>query len=224
MSSAGSLRQNAKHNVSCTSHRIRTNSEHAVSASVAHLFSCRRLPFGRNMAASSNEHRSMWSIRYFLIVAISLVSCTDGKMGTNVPSGTLIPASAFKFADVVSAPKNKPGGWRAVCIHARAGQTLKTPNMWDVDSSVVCRIEVGVPIHNDNQGFIPREDAQEVAAMVANESAYAVLLTRKGISSSICREIITTMNIALKEIIEGSRVNQCGTTRYRKTVPVVRWP
>ncbi len=111
-----------------------------------------------------------------------------------------------------------------MCIHARAGQTLKTPNMWDVDSEIVCMIEVGLPISNEDRGYISLRQAQEFSALVANEAAYSVLLNHRGITASICRDIILRMDRDLRAAVAGARVNQCGTTKYRLPVPVVRWP
>lgn len=148
--------------------------------------------------------------------------CGEGGWYASARTGSRITPKYFKFAEIV--PEGDAGGWRAVCIVAKVGQRLKTPQGANFDAEDQCEIEVGVPISNIFEGYIPIERAQRIAADVANDAAYRVLERSPGVIGVVCRGIIREMNRLLKRKIRGSEVASCGATLSKKPVPRVYWP
>ncbi|MDY7232756.1 hypothetical protein [Hyalangium rubrum] len=83
----------------------------------------------------------------------------------------------------------------------------------DSGATTVCKFEVGLPVRNQQQGDIPLEDAQRVAAYRANRSAHTVL------SKAHAGEMLAVLCLAFKEEyervlgeqIQGARVSECVT-------------
>ncbi|MFL5351656.1 hypothetical protein [Archangium sp.] len=150
-------------------------------------------------------------IGVLLLGSGGLTGCATGR---NTVTGRITPAH-FEFAKVVrkSGPKKEPGGWWAVCIHARI-------TMGDSGATSICKFEVGMPVRNRGQGEISLEDAQEAAATMANRAMYKVLSEADpGVMHVIhCNNFKTLYNLMLKEKISGAEVSACDATQGAKIV------
>ena len=152
-----------------------------------------------------------------------LYACTAGN--TSVPTGTRIIPEFFQYATIVEPPDDgSTGGWRAVCIRARIGQSIAEPQGGQWSSNRECGLEFGVPIVNHQHGFIPLRMAQRISADVANETAYRVLTREPTLTVMTCDKLKVAMNTDLGEAINGSKVAPCGTTLWNRPVPEVVWP
>ncbi|REG30865.1 hypothetical protein ATI61_106335 [Archangium gephyra] len=131
-----------------------------------------------------------------------LTGCATGR---NTVTGRITPAY-FEFTKVVekSGPEDEPGGWWAVCIHARI-------TMGDSGATSVCKFEVGLPVRNDAQGEISLADAQEAAANMANRAMYKILSEAhpSEMLGTHCRNFKELYVLMLDEKIKGARVRQC---------------
>ena len=169
-------------------------------------------------------HRRL-CLRYetLTVLAWLLGACTGGS--TSVPTGTRITPEFFQYATMIEAPEDgSTGGWRAVCIHARVGQSVAEPQGGQWSASRQCSLEFQVPIINHQHGFIPLRMAQRISADVANEVAYRVLTREPALTIMTCSKLKVGMNEALDEAIKGSRVNLCGASMFNQPVPEVIWP
>ncbi len=94
----------------------------------------------------------------------------------------------------------------AVCIHARITEG-------DSGATDLCKFEVGLPLRNEEQGDVPEEMAQQVAARTANRAAHTVLAeARQGeMIAVLCLRFKDRYERMLKEEIDGARVSQCET-------------
>lgn len=120
-----------------------------------------------------------------LVVLVGVLSWGAGGLtgcvtGRNTVTGRITPAH-FEFTKVVekSGPNNEPGGWWAVCIHARI-------TMGESGATSICKFEVGVPVHNGPRGEISRDVAQEEAASMANRAMYKILSEAHPSDSRTC--------------------------------------
>jgi hypothetical protein len=131
-----------------------------------------------------------------------LTGCVTGR---NTVTGEITPAH-FEFTQTVkkSGPNNEPGGWRAVCIHARI-------TMGDSGATYVCKFEVGTPLRNGDQGEISLLYAQHAAAAMANRAMYKILseADQGEMLFTHCKDFKTLYNLMLKEKIYGSEVSAC---------------
>ena len=127
----------------------------------------------------------------------------------------LITPEHFQFHEVVRlAADGKPAGWQAVCVQA----TLRDGN---TGQTVMCDLEVGVPLRNNKQGLISRRFAQTAAALAANNSAH-LLLSQPGAGAMLgmlCQQFRPAMQAELNASIAGARVKKCDT----KGIPTVRF-
>ncbi|MFY0562487.1 hypothetical protein ACN28E_01485 [Archangium lansingense] len=150
--------------------------------------------------------------RLVVLVGVLLGGCGCAT-GRNTVTGRITPAH-FEFTQTVkkSGPKNEPGGWRAVCIHARM-------TMGDSGATHVCKFEVGMPMRNDDQGEISLQDAQVAAAAMANQAMYKILLDADpGVMLFIhCKNFKTLYDLMIKEKIRGAKVTAC-TSEDVKTI------
>lgn len=131
-----------------------------------------------------------------------LTGCASSR---NAVTGRITPAH-FEFTKVVenSGPKDEPGGWWAVCIHARI-------TMGDSGATSICKFEVGLPARNWSQGEVSLEDAQEAAAAMANRAMYKVL-SEADIAEMLavhCLKFRKLYELMLDEKIRGARVGEC---------------
>jgi hypothetical protein len=161
--------------------------------------------------------------RFFVTVlaVLALGACAS----TSVPSGTFITAEYFEYATVIEPPTDgSPGGWRAVCIRAHMGQSIAASQGAHWDSEIQCDLEFGSPIVNRELGYIPLRMAQGISANVANTVAYEVLSQSRGVTSTTCKLLRVGMTAGMNTKIGGSRVTECGVTRWHRPVPEVIWP
>ena len=160
-----------------------------------------------------------------LTLAVALVISSACGGSTSVPSGTYISPEFFEYQTIIEPPEDgSPGGWRAVCIRARLGQTMASPQGVLGHSHIECGLEFGSPIVTRDLGYIPLHVAQRTSADVANEVAYEVLQEVRGMTTVICRALHTGMTKGMNEKIKGSTVTACGVTRSKRPVPEVTWP
>jgi hypothetical protein len=149
-----------------------------------------------------------WFPRLLVVVGVllwgvgGLTGCATGR---NTVTGRITPAY-FEFTQTVkkSGPKNEPGGWRAVCIHARI-------TMGDSGATYVCKFEVGTPLRNRDQGEISLQDAQDAAAAMANRAMYKILseADQGEMLFTHCNNFKTLYNLMLKEKLHGAEVGAC---------------
>lgn len=136
-------------------------------------------------------------------------SCTH----SSVEYGRITP-DYFKFRPLVPRSRKEPGGWQAVCIHARFWQH-------PMEASVLCKFEVGIPIANSQQGEIPLDEAKEASADMANRAAYRVLSeTRPGfMTAELCLRFKQMYEAMLKEKIMGARVwTPCYSSKLKPVI------
>lgn len=135
------------------------------------------------------------------------MGCTD----RNSVVGRITPEH-FWFTTTVDESEAQPGGWRAVCIHARITEG-------DSGATSVCKFEVGLPLRN-GQREISLRTAQRDAAEMANRAAYRVLSnTRHGeMMFTLCSEFKTLYGLMLKEKHRGAKVGAC-VSKGIETVP-----
>ncbi len=149
-----------------------------------------------------------------LVVVIGLLGCTHGQPPFNPVDGYITP-EYFRFREIVGAPRSadKPGGWRAVCIHAQ----IRHGNS---GATTVCKFEVGVPIRTKDQGEIRLEDAQLFAAAMANRAAREVLgqADPGAMHAELCNRFKQTYELMLNTKFSGAKVGAC-MTEGTVTVP-----
>jgi len=137
-----------------------------------------------------------------LLVIVGTSGCASGR---NTVTGRITPAH-FEFKTVNKVPEDdeEPGGWQAVCIHARITQG-------DSGATYVCKFEVGVPLRNESQGDISIEAAQQGSADMANRAIRAVLSEADPTEMlyTLCKEFKTLYRLMLKEKIHGAEVREC---------------
>ncbi|WP_375769406.1 DUF2381 family protein [Archangium gephyra] len=170
---------------------------------------------GRGRMAGS---LAAWFPRLVVLVGVllwgagGLTGCATGR---NTVTGRITPAY-FEFTTVVekSGPEDEPGGWRAVCIHARI-------TMGESGATHICKFEVGMPLHNEHQGEISLQDAQDAAAAMANRAMYKILseAAQGEMLFTHCKNFKTLYNLMLKEKIYGAEVGAC----MRKGVKTVHF-
>jgi len=142
-----------------------------------------------------------------LVLAVGLSGCSHGQPPLNSVDGYIGP-EYFRFREIVKAPRNadKPGGWRAVCIHAQI-------NSGDSGATTVCKFEVGVPIRPKDQGEIRLEEAQFAAAAMANRAARDVLGSAHPgtMLAELCNRFKQTYELMLNTKFSGAKVGACMT-------------
>ncbi|HEX2572484.1 MAG TPA: hypothetical protein VH877_23255 [Polyangia bacterium] len=122
--------------------------------------------------------------------------------GFRLVGGKIMPEH-FKFYVKVPHDPHKPGtgGWKEACVHARMRDA-------ETGRSILCRFQTGVPIVNEDQGFISDDFARQEAAEAANIAAYTVLM--KGTPVGIaCRPFMDLMQVVLNKKLYGARVYPC---------------
>ncbi|QRK10987.1 hypothetical protein JQX13_13495 [Archangium violaceum] len=163
---------------------------------------------GCPMVDSLGQRYPHWVMlaRVMLLGIGGLAGCTAGR---NTVTGQISPAH-FEFTKVVekSGPENEPGGWWAVCIHARI-------TMGDSGATSICKFEVGMPVRNESEGEISLRDAQEAAAAMANRAMFKILSEADPTVMHVihCNNFKALYNLMLKEKI-GSSVAEVGATGW----------
>lgn len=140
-----------------------------------------------------------WLLAGFLLLGASVQSgCTD----RNSVVGRITPEH-FWFKTTVEKSDAQPGGWRAVCIHARITEG-------DSGATTVCKFEVGLPLRN-GQNEIPLWVARQDAAEMANRAAYKVLSNapRGEMMFTLCNDFKILYGLMLNEKHIGARVSAC---------------
>ena len=90
------------------------------------------------------------------------------------------------------------GGWQAAQVIITLGSKYGV---------AVCRIEVGVPLVNEEDGAISVETAQEAASRAADIAA-RIALARPRLSAELCQAFVDEMNVQLQDTIDGARVSK----------------
>ncbi|HEX5754441.1 MAG TPA: hypothetical protein VFZ09_50120 [Archangium sp.] len=142
--------------------------------------------------------------RSWLLVGLVLweangqTGCTD----RNSVVGRITPEH-FWFKTTVERSDAQPGGWQAVCIHARITEG-------DSGATTVCKFEVGLPLRN-GQREIPLWVARRDAAEMANRAAYKVLSNapRGEMMFTLCSNFKTLYDLMLREKHPGALVGAC---------------
>jgi len=143
-----------------------------------------------------------------VLLAIFL-GCVPSRRTRTIVTGTIEPRH-FQFVTVVAQTGNKPGGWRAACVHVNIQRVT--------GEAFLCRFGVDVPIETDEGPFsIPL--AQRIAAERANEAAHLVFGSATPASGLglLCESFKTQFGALLGASIRGSRVK---TACHEKTIPV----
>jgi len=146
-----------------------------------------------------------WSSLLLLIIA----GC-GGPSGHTRVTGHLEPKH-FQFITINPHRGNKPGGWRAACVHAHLKRTS--------GDAYVCRFGVEMPLVTEENGPISTSLAQRLAADCANQVAYGVfhsttMATPLGLA---CESFKNAYGALLNNVIRGSRVP---TVCHARTTPV----
>ncbi len=151
--------------------------------------------------------RAWWLAGFVLGGANGPLGCTD----RNSVVGRITPEH-FWFKTTVEKSDAQPGGWRAVCIHARLTEG-------DSGATTVCKFEVGLPLRN-GQSEIPLWVARRDAAEMANRAAYKVLSNapRGEMMFTLCNEFKTLYDLMLREKHPGALVGAC-VSQDIETVP-----
>jgi hypothetical protein len=151
--------------------------------------------------------------RGVVLVGVLLAGLTGCATGRNTVTGSITPGH-FEFEQVVrkKGRKTEAGGWWAVCIHARITEG-------DSGATSICKFEVGMPAHNEAQGEISLEKAQEAAATMANRAMYKVLSEANPgtMLGTLCAPFKTLYRLMLREKIYGAEVSEC-VSKGAKTV------
>ncbi len=141
------------------------------------------------------------------------LSCAKGASGPNAVDGVIYPEH-FRFRDTVpdNDQQEPGGGWRAVCIHAQITHG-------NSDAKTLCKFEVGIPLRTEDDGEISLEEAQFVAAAMANRAVRDVLSRAHpgDMYIVLCQDFIRTYDAMLRAKYKGSRVSAC----YSKGIETV---
>lgn len=148
--------------------------------------------------------RTCRSPRPWVLACLLLLwaSSQAGCAARNTVIGRITPEH-FWFKTIVEESEAQPGGWRAVCIHARITEG-------DSGATSICKFEVGLPLQNGKR-HIPLRVAQRDAAEMANRAAYKVLskTPRSEMIAVLCNEFKVLYNLMLKEKHPGAKVGAC---------------
>ncbi|HYO73069.1 MAG TPA: hypothetical protein VEU33_44105 [Archangium sp.] len=154
-----------------------------------------------------------WLPRSWVFVGLVMWGANGplGCTGRNSVVGRITPEH-FWFKTTVERSDAQPGGWQAVCIHARITEG-------DSGATTVCKFEVGLPLRN-GQREIPLWVARRDAAEMANRAAYRVLSNapRGEMMFTLCSEFKTLYGSMLNEKHIGARVSAC-VSEGIETVP-----
>ena len=96
-----------------------------------------------------------------MLIMAMLLPATGGCTGDRIVFGH-IPPSTFQFVTVVELDGPGAGGWQVAQVVVLLGR-LSTM----FPRAAFCDVEVGMPIVNTQQGYIPVEMAQMESAMAA---------------------------------------------------------
>lgn len=144
-----------------------------------------------------------------------LAGCSDRMVFGNIPPST------FRFVTVIDNPGRSPGGWQVAQVVVLL-ERLSTM----FPRTATCDIEVGTPIINRQQGFIPVEMAQEESAIAADRVARELFQKREPVAS-LCvafrKRMTKVLGDANRGPIAGAKVSDFKHWR-RKKVPRKTFP
>jgi len=107
----------------------------------------------------------------------------------------------FNFQTTVSDDgTGTGGGWRAACLHIRFGYV-------NTASSMICKLEVGMPLRANGEAEISLAYAKRISAEMANEAAYSVLSRERRLGVA-CTEFISLYRELMAAAVPGARVQQ----------------
>ncbi|MFL5352622.1 hypothetical protein [Archangium sp.] len=134
--------------------------------------------------------------------------------GCTTVEGSLRPEH-FQFVTVVAKKGKGPGGWRAACVHVGIRRR-------STEELFLCKFGVEIPIENGEQGFIPVERAQGVAAKCANLAAKNILsLTTKDTPIGIACEVFKTeYDLILNATIAGAHATKMCNAQTKPVVVI----
>ena len=152
-----------------------------------------------------------------LVLLAASLACVNSD--PRVSRDTRITPDVFQYATIVDPPTDgSTGGWRAVCVK------IELQKRTGDNTPARCGLEYGTPIVNRQLGHIPLHRAQSISAKVSNEVGLKVLKQERGITSTTCDKLQRALNKGMDDAIKGSKVTQCGVTRWERPVPEVIWP
>jgi hypothetical protein len=147
------------------------------------------------------------------IALLGLLSagCAPSVTGTRtIVTGSIEPRH-FQFYTVVKQRDDKPGGWRAACIHLNIQRA-------NTGESFICTFGVEVPMQNKDMPIsIPL--AQRIAAERTDEAARLVFgaATPTSPLGLLCEAFKKTLRARLQASIGGSRLE---TVCRKEAIPV----
>jgi hypothetical protein len=162
------------------------------------------------MARTASERRATGRLYALALLLPILPGCVTPPHRTRTIVTGQIEPRHFQFVTVVKQRGNKPGGWRAACVHVNIKRTT--------GEAFLCRFGVDVPIETDDDSYsIPL--AQRIAAERANEAARLVFgsATPESGLGLLCEAYKNSFGTLLEASIRGSRVK---TGCHEKTIPV----
>lgn len=166
----------------------------------------------RDRQASSIPCPLKGMIYIMLLMLAGIGGTTSCAHHPNIVTGRITPEH-FQFKTVVKLRGSQPGGWQAVCIHARMrnGTTKETS---------LCRFEVGLPMKTQENGLIDYYEAQQASADLANLSAHAVLSQAKpgDMTFTLCSQFKVVYEQMLNSRFKGARVGECKTAGIKTVV------
>jgi hypothetical protein len=130
-----------------------------------------------------------------------------------LPALTGCIGTQVRFYTVVAKNQDTPDGWQEACLEALI------QNMTTKDAHV-CVVGIGMPIENQQNGYIPAWEAGEIAADCINTAAERSIqpASADNPSSLVCSTFRSTLLQLLGEKVKGSRV----TPRCREGIPSTR--
>ena len=169
------------------------------------------IPYAEAVNPTSPKHRGFAIAFLFTSVLLSAVGCT----GQRIVFGN-IPPSTFQFTTVIKHDGTpEPGGWQVAQVVVLLGR-LSTM----FPRAAFCDVEVGTPIVNRQQGYIPEEMAQVESALAADSAAREMLQARELPTAPICYTFRETMMRYLADpqsgTIAGARVSGFRTWKGKK--------